>query len=405
MRAIEAVALAIAVVYTGYLVMLGVAALLAPREGGARRRPRHRFGVVIPAHDEEAVLGLLLGALSRVTYPRDLYEVIVVADNCGDATARIARARGASVLERSDPAHRGKGHALRWALAGLVREARHDAYVILDADSQPAPDLLLHLDAALQDGAVAAQAYCVVGNAGESWRTALMAGDLALVHFLRPLARRRLGTSAGLQGNGVCLTRKVLEAVPWEAVSVAEDHEYHLRLVRAGIRVIFVPEAEVPTVMQARMRDARAQELRWEGGRFRLARIQVPGLLAEAWRQRSWRRSWMCLETALDLTTPPFALLALGTTAFLGLHAALWLTGGSATGVLAWAALLGGQAFYVLVGCVLARVPLKTYAALAVYGPLYALMKVWYCGQVAVGVAHHQWVPTQRERRDGVPAA
>src|SRR5262245_24056268 len=238
-----------------------MAALLARRERLPARRVRHRFGIVVPAHDEETVLPLLLESLNRLAYPKELYEVIVVADNCRDETARIAREGGARVHERTDPEHCGKGHALSWALTRLVREGCHDAFVVLDADSQPAPDLLAHLDAALEDGALAAQAYCVVGNAAESWRTALMAGDLALVHFLRPLARRALRTSAGLQGNGMCLTRALLEAVPWSAVSVAEDQEYHLRLVHAGVHVAFVPEALVPTVMQVTMRDARAQEL------------------------------------------------------------------------------------------------------------------------------------------------
>jgi hypothetical protein len=113
----------------------------------------------------------------------------------------------------------------------------------------------------------------------------------------------------------------------------------------------------------------------------------------------------MCVEAALDLTTPPFALLALGTAVVAGLHATIWLAGGSGAGFVPWAALLVGQAFYVLIGCALAKVPMRTYAALGVYGPLYALMKVGYCLQIAVGVSHQHWVPTQRQRRDRVPAA
>jgi 1,2-diacylglycerol 3-beta-glucosyltransferase len=399
--AFDSIAFWVALLYTTYLALLGASALFARRSPAGARRPRHRFGVVVPAHDEEAMLPLLLDALARLTYPKELYDIIVVADNCHDRTAGIADARGARVLERTDPERRGKGYALSWAFGGLLKEGRHDAFVILDADSEPTPGLLAHLDAALQDGARAAQAYCAVGNGTESWRAALMAGDLALVHFLRPLGRKALGASAGLQGNGMCLTREVLDAVPWNAVSATEDQEYHLRLVRSGIRVVFVPEAQVPTVMQVTMRAARTQELRWEGGRFRLARRHIRSLLTEAWRQPAWSRSWICVETALDLTTPPFALLALGTALFAGFHGVAWIAGGSGAGIGRWLALLAGQAFYVLVGCALARVPAKTYAALAVYGPLYALAKVWYCAQVAVGVSH-QWAPTPRERRGRV---
>jgi cellulose synthase/poly-beta-1,6-N-acetylglucosamine synthase-like glycosyltransferase len=360
--------------------------------------------VVVPAHDEEPVLPALLDALARLRYPRGLFEVVVVADNCGDATARLARARGVRVLERTDAQRRGKGHALTWALAQLVPAGAHDAFVVLDADSQPDPDLLDHLDAALRRGARAAQAYCAVGNAADSWRAALMAGDLALVHFLRPLGRGALGASAGLQGNGMCLTREVLETVPWDAVSVTEDQEYHLRLVQAGFRVVFVPEARVPTIMQPTMRAARAQELRWEGGRFRLARRALPGLLRAATRQPSVRRAWACVDAALDLTTPPFALLALATAVAAGLRtAAWWWLGGSAATLAGWVVVLGGQTVYVLAGCALARVPARTYAALAVYGPLYALAKVACCLQIAAGGAQQHWVPTPRAgRRDVV---
>jgi 1,2-diacylglycerol 3-beta-glucosyltransferase len=396
MSALEGVILTVVGVYTAYLTLLSVAGMCARSKPRGARRPQHRFAIVVPAHDEASVLPTLLSGVAKLSYPRELYEVVVVADNCHDATASIARERGARVLERTDP-RRGKGHALSWALGRLTEEGRHDAVVVLDADSVLVPTLLTDLDAALQDGALAAQAYCRVGNGESSWRTALMAGDLALVHYLRPLARGTLGASAGLQGNGMCLTRQVLEAEPWDAVSVTEDQEYHLRLVHRGIRVVFVPAAEVPTTMQVTMRDARAQELRWEGGRFRLARRNVGSLLAATCRGRSWSASWLCLDAVLDLTTPPFALLVLVTVAGLASRALGWAGGGAGVRMLPWAALLLAQTFYVLVGCALAKVPARTYVALILYGPLYALAKVWCCAQLVFG-ASQEWIPTVRER-------
>jgi cellulose synthase/poly-beta-1,6-N-acetylglucosamine synthase-like glycosyltransferase len=394
MDALEKGLLAVAAIYTGYLLLLSVAALVGRRKASGPRPPRHRFAILVPAHDEETVLPRLLDGLDGLDYPAELREMVVIADNCRDATAAIGRARGVRVLERTDP-RRGKGHALSWALRQLMDEGHHDAFVILDADSVLMPDLLTHLDAALQDGALAAQAYCTVGNAEMSWRTALMAGDLALVHYLRPLGRRTLGLSAGLQGNGMCLTRRVLETVPWEAVSITEDQEYHLRLVSSGIKVHFVPDATVPTIMQATMRAARAQELRWEGGRFRLARRHVGRLLGAAWRRPSWSMSGMCLETALDLTTPPFAILVLFTAGWIALDTLRWAVGGAGSTLVPWTVLLCAQISYVLIGCALAGVPARTYAALALYGPVYALAKVWYCTQIAFGVSH-EWIPTAR---------
>src|SRR5262245_12485623 len=390
----ELALLAVAGVFTAYLAAVAVAAVAARPALRAAGPARHRFAVVVPAHDEAATLPTLLAALDGLAYPRPRYEVIVIADNCADDTAAVALTGGARVLTRTDPARRSKGHALGWALPRIVAERRHDAVVILDADSRPDPGLLAELDASLRAGAQAAQAYCAVGNPHESWRTALMTADMALIHYLRPLGRQALGGSAALQGNGGCLTREVLRRVPWEAASVAEDQEYHLRLLSRGYRSVFVPRAVVYTVMEPSMATARDQELRWEGGRLALARQHVGPLLREAWR----RRSWTCLDAAIDLVTPPFALLAAGTAVVTALAVLLWLRGGPGLPALLGGLAVAGQALYVFAGCVLARVPLRAYGALVVYGPLYAAAKVWCCLQVACGRAR-VWVPTPRRAR------
>jgi cellulose synthase/poly-beta-1,6-N-acetylglucosamine synthase-like glycosyltransferase len=345
----------------------------------------------VPAHNEAVTLPVLLRRLSEVDYPRGLYEVVVVADHCTDGTVGVARAAGARVLERATGPRGGKGWALGWAFERLAVEDRIDAFVILDADSWPDRYLLRALDGALQQGADAAQGFCRTGNPRESWRTAFMAADLALVHYLRPLGRQRLGASAGLQGNGSCLTRRALRRVPWHTRSVAEDQEYHLRLVLAGLRVRFVPAALVDTVMEPTQAAAEGQERRWEGGRLELARVHLGRLLRAAWT----RRSWPCLDTALDLATPPFALLAAGTALMAVLRTGIWLAGGPAMPAALWIGLSGAQAGYVLAGCVLARVPAKAYLALVLFAPLYALGKIRLCARLAwQGGA--VWIPTAR---------
>jgi hypothetical protein len=390
---------AVAALFTGYLVLLAVAALVA-RAARRRQRPvpgkqaRRRLAVIIPAHNEAATLPATLAGLAALDYPRARYEVVVVADNCDDDTAAVAAARGARVLVRTDPTRRGKGRALAFAFAALLEEARHDAFVLLDADTRPAPDFLTRIDAALRRGARVVQAQCAVANANESWRTALMTADMALVYHLRPAGRNALGASAEIQGP-VALTPGVLRQIPWETTSVAEDREYHLRLVLRGLRSIFVPEAVVYTLMEPTMAAARQQELRWEGGRLGLARRYLGPLLVAAWRGTPARR-WTCIDTVLDLTVPPFSLLAAGTAAMTALHALAFALG-RGPGVLAalWAALLVSQTLYVFAGCALARVPPRAYAALFLYGPLFAVAKVGCFIALARGGARG-WVPTVR---------
>ena len=103
MDVFEKVLFAVAAVYTGYLALLSAAALLARRSPRGGECPRHRFAIVVPAHDEEAVLPGLLDGLQRLAYPRALRELVVIADNCRDGTAALARERGVRVLERTDP--------------------------------------------------------------------------------------------------------------------------------------------------------------------------------------------------------------------------------------------------------------------------------------------------------------
>src|SRR5581483_11646634 len=231
---------------TGYLLALTGAALLpgrpCPPDGPARRR----FALLVPAHDEEASLGRLLTSTAALAYPADRYTVYVVADNCQDRTAEVARAGGARVEERFDQQEIGKGYALRWLL-GRIRERgeAYDAYVVVDADTVVAPDLLRRFDAHFEAGSQVLQAYYTVLNVGESPLAALRYAALAAVHYLRPLGRRRLGLSCGLKGNGMAFAATVLEQVGWSWFTLAEDVELHLALVEAGYRVDFVPEATV----------------------------------------------------------------------------------------------------------------------------------------------------------------
>src|SRR5262245_60336754 len=150
-----------------------------PPAPGARR-----FAVLIPAHNEDLVIGRLLGSLARVDYAADRFDVCVVADNCTDRTAQIARGLGALVYERFSQTERAKGFALRWLLERL-RNGGHvyDAFVVLDADTLVQPDLLRCLDARLEAGSQVVQVYYSVLNARASAVAGLRFAALAALHF------------------------------------------------------------------------------------------------------------------------------------------------------------------------------------------------------------------------------
>ena len=138
-----------------YLAALSLASAKKPAEAEGID-PALRLAVLVPAHDEEVLIGRSVDSLLDQDYPRELRRVVVVADNCTDSTARVARSHGAEVLERVDLDRRGKGHALNWAMRTLIAsDAGIDAFVVVDADSVTDPGLLRALEAAAQAGAQA----------------------------------------------------------------------------------------------------------------------------------------------------------------------------------------------------------------------------------------------------------
>jgi len=390
-----------------YLLLLTVAACTHPdrRRIDGRfpgpRQARTRFLILIPAHNEELLLGGVLDQLRSLSYPASHVAIAVIADNCDDGTAAVARQHGASVLERTDPVQRGKGQALNWAMREHLRTwpSPFDAVVILDADSLVNPDFLWFMDEQFGRGREVLQGYYGVQNPLENWRTSLLTASLAAFHFLRPLGRDRLGLPCGLKGNGMCFARRLVEQYGYPAFSVVEDVELALFYLGQGIRVKFVPGAQVLGQMAVSSGAAGTQRVRWEGGRLALIRTQVVPLLQQAVR----RRDAACLDGALDLLLPPFTLVIVGTAFSAALMAAVWyLSHGVVWGVtpVLWYGALAVEAIYTLTALILIQAPRAIYARL-VAAPMYILWKFrLYAG---MGMASRrgpadQWVRTARHK-------
>jgi glycosyltransferase involved in cell wall biosynthesis len=261
------------------------------------------FDIIVPAHDEAAGIGKTILSLQQLHWPGAQYRIVVVADNCSDATAAISRHAGATVLERQDLTRRGKGYALAHAFIWSRSTALADAVVVVDADSIASANLLESFAARIETGACALQAHYGVLNASDSWRTRLMAIALGSIHKVRSRARERMGLSCGIRGNGWCVTHALLDEIPYRSFSLTEDVEFGIDLGLGGYRVAYCDESHVNGEMVTNERAARSQRQRWEGGRAGLIREKVPILL----RAAVARRSAVCLDLALDLLVLPLS--------------------------------------------------------------------------------------------------
>lgn len=357
----------------GYLAVVALAASLSSRRSTrtASDAQLTRFAMVIPAHDEQEVIGALLTSLAALDYPRDAYQVFVIADNCTDDTAGVVQQSGvAQALVRNDSERRGKGQALAWAFDLLQRQTpAWDAYIVIDADAIVDPGVLWAYHRALQGGAAAVQASNAVLNTLDSPATALRWLALTLVNHVRPLGRMRLGANSTLTGNGMCLTRGLLQRQPWRAFGLTEDYQYYLTVTLAGERVVYAPDANVRSIMPTTFGEMRTQDLRWESlGQGPSNRVWARRLLAVGLRKRDGRR----IEAVAELLAPPLSqLLALVALATLG----ALLLGGWPLLTLAGLLIAGtfcyvGSAFWLL------RPPASAYRALLA-APGFVLWKLW----------------------------
>lgn len=306
-----------AVFASAYLLLITLLSGRLPPPALSGRRLR--FDVIVPAHNEAQGIVRTITSLKRLDWPQERFRVLVVADNCTDATADIARAAGATVIERCDPDHRGKGRALSFAFQESREANRADAVVVVDADSEASSNLLEAFAARIECGAHAVQAHYGVLNPGASWRTRLITIAKGSFHIARSRARERLGVSCGLRGNGWCVTHQLLLQVPYNAFSLTEDIEYGIDLGMAGHRVYYADEAHADGEMVSTGRSARKQRQRWEHGRLQLIRARARPLLLASLR----RLSLVCLDLALDLIVPPLSYVALNAALLLVLAAML----------------------------------------------------------------------------------
>ena len=146
------------------------------RKRGIKHLPQKRFAVLVAAHNEEQVIGPLLENLKRMDYPKELYDVYVIADNCDDQTAAIARQAGVKVAERFSDSERGKGYAIRWMLERLKEiNIDYDAVVMFDADNLVATHFLRAMNDRLLDGNKVIQGYLDIKNPFDSWVSISMA--------------------------------------------------------------------------------------------------------------------------------------------------------------------------------------------------------------------------------------
>lgn len=227
----------------GYQFFLSLVSLFANKKTEFTSEQSRNFAFIVPAHNEEKIISKTIYSLSGLIYPKKNYDVFVIADNCTDQTAQIARSLGTTVLERTNPNKRGKGYALRWAFDKVLgHEKTYDAIIVVDADSLVSGNFLEVMNDYLNEGSRVIQCSDLVLPEPGNWSVEATRIGFLLYNYVKPLGRKVLGLNMGLRGNGMCFSADVLKEIPWQAWSLTEDVEYGLVLLLKGLILILLPK-------------------------------------------------------------------------------------------------------------------------------------------------------------------
>ena len=379
-----------------YLAVLTLASFFRKEEVDFRTQRHRRFAIVVPAHDEALVIEATLLSLFAIEYPTDQYDVIVIADNCGDETAALSAKLGATVFQRNVPSLRGKGHALRWSFDLLLNHPReYEAIVVIDADSVVSKNFLTVMNHYMESGARAIQCSDLADPGSQGWSAEMIRLSFLLNNFVRPLGRSAIGCSVGLKGNGMCFAAEVVTSIPWSSFSLNEDLEYGLELVLRGVTVQFAPEAKLLAKMPQNEEDARSQRVRWEVGRFPIIKKYGHKLVTAALRNRSLE----LFDSFVELTTPSLVNMIAIASGFVALDISMSLIGieGATTFILLWMGVLCLGVTHVTLGFIAARAEASAFLSL-LHVPKYFLWKLkLYIGLGRSKDGRERWIRTRRE--------
>ncbi len=354
----------------GYLFFLA-AVSLRPEKGKKRYPARTRFGIIIPAHNESDLIGHTLAQAQAVDYPRDLYEVIVIADNCVDDTEEIARSYGVTCWRRRDIDNRGKGNVLHWVFPRLLEYGDHGAYLIIDADTHMDADFLSVVNSHFCGGAKVVQGYSQVRHPERSPMESLAFLGFALNRNLRYRGRSRLGWTTNLMGTGMCFLREVIAQHGWNTTSMVEDIEYEMFLHLNDIRVSFATDAKISVELHKSVQQSKGQRTRWDIGKFEVRNRFLPKLLKDFFR----KKDLSYLDSSMELILPPFSLFCvivlICCTLFFGFEDEGWRIN-----FYIWLAIFFCLVSYILVGLATVKTNVKVYRSL-LYAPFFIVWRSW----------------------------
>ncbi len=269
----------IIIIYWLYQLIISACALIQFKERPIIKNKKHKFMLILPAHNEENVIGNLLESLNKLDYPKELYDIYVIADNCTDNTSKIAKKMGAIVYERQDETKKTKGYAMQWFLNKKIKEnADYDAFCVFDADNIVDKNFLNAMNKKLCQGEVIVQGYRDIKNPSDSWISAGYALFYWTMNRFYHLARYNLGLSPLINGTGFMVDFNLIKPTGWDTITLTEDIEFSLKNIAQGRRLGWATDAIVYDEQPTEFKQSWSQRSRWTVGHMQCMKYYTKDL-------------------------------------------------------------------------------------------------------------------------------
>jgi cellulose synthase/poly-beta-1,6-N-acetylglucosamine synthase-like glycosyltransferase len=352
---------------------------------------RQPIAVLVPAHNESSGLLPTLADIQRQSLPGD--RLIVVADNCSDDTAAVARAGGAEVIERNDPTKKGKGYALDWGVRHLSSNPPK-FIIIVDADCRLADGAIDHLAfTCAMTGRPVQALYLMTAPIDTQINHQVAEFSWRVKNWLRPVGLGALKLPCQLMGTGMAFPWNVIHSADLGSGLLVEDLKLGLDLTLAGHPPVFCPSARVTSQFASSVTGAGTQRKRWEQGHIDTILRTSPSLLATAIA----RRDWNLLAIVLDLAVPPLSLLGMLVLGVFGFSLLSAVSGNSFAAFAISSASLVAFAIATLLAWIKCGRDVVPPSALLLI-PSYAFRKVSLYRQFILGKVDSQWTRTDRTK-------
>lgn len=286
-------------IYGLYFLITGLFAFKENKKKIKNHDAKHKFAVLIASRNEENVIANLIDSLQRQDYPTDLYDVIVLPNNCTDHTEQVAKKAGAKIMQVKTEVT-CKGDVLKYAFEKLVPKSTYDAFVIFDADNVVHPDFLKRMNDALVEGHEVAQGFRDSKNPGDNW----ICGSYSLFYWGQNIffneARMRINGSASINGTGFMIKKSVIAEIGFNPKTMTEDMEFTAQCALHGKKIVFIKDAITYDEQPLKFAASWKQRKRWSIGTYQCLYNYSKKLIIQAFKTKKLA----CLDMALFFMAP-----------------------------------------------------------------------------------------------------